>query len=121
MPGYANYKTLYKEEYNCLRDEGYDVEKYVQPSPDTEGFLPLPGESDSYNDTDDRDFWKKAYENLIKVRNTPLVDGFPYCEPNDFDEIMKEAEKAPELIPLSDTEYNDRLSGAFFGRCAAVI
>lgn len=121
MPGYANYKTLYKEEYNCLRDEGFDVEKFVQPSPDAEGFLPLPGACDSYNDTDDKDFWKKAYENLIKVRNTPLVKGYPYIEPNDFDEIMRAADKAPELIPLSDEEYIDRLSGAFYGRCAAVI
>ena len=41
MPGYANYKTLYKEEYACLKDEGYDVDKYTQPCVDNEEFLPF--------------------------------------------------------------------------------
>ena len=121
MPGYANYKTLYKEEYNCLKDEGYNVEKYTQPNPDATDFLPFPNEVDSYNEGEDKGFWKKAYYNLIKVRESPIVDGYPYVEPNDYDEIMKEADTAPELIPLSDDEYIERLNGAFFGRCAAVI
>lgn len=121
MPGYANYKTLYKEEYNCLKDEGYNVEKYTQPNPDATDFLPFPNEVDSYNEGEDKEFWKKAYYNLIKVRESPIVDGYPYVEPNDYDEIMKEADTAPELIPLSDDEYIERLNGAFFGRCAAVI
>ena len=121
MPGYANYKTLYKEEYNCLKDEGYDVDKFVQPSAADAEFLPFPDQIDSYNENDDPLLWKNAYENLIKVRNTPLRVDYPYVEPNDFEEILKEAAPAPELIPLSDEEYRERLSGAFFGRCAAVI
>ena len=121
MPGYANYKTLYKEEYNCLKDEGYDVDKFVQPCANDKEFLPFPDQVDSYNENDDPLLWKNAYENLIKVRNTPLRVDYPYIEPNDFDSIMKEADEAPELIPLSDEEYRERLSGAFFGRCAAVI
>ncbi len=121
MPGYANYKTLYKEEYDALRDEGFDVEKYVQPSPDAEGFLPFPNECDSYNEGEDREFWKKAYYNLIKVRETPIVEGYPYLEPNDFDEILKEAAPMPSLEPLSSKEYENRLKGAFLGRCSAVI
>ncbi len=121
MPGYANYKTLYKEEYDCLRDEGYNVEKYIQPSPDAEGFLPFPNECDSYSEGDDKEFWKKAYYNLIKVREYPLVDGYPYIEPNDFEEIMKEADNAPVLEPISSEEYQKRLEGAFYGRCSAVI
>ena len=121
MPGYANYKTLYKEEFACLKDEGYDVDKYTQPSVDSLQFLPFPDQIDSYNENDDPLLWKNAYENLIKVRNTPLRNDYPYIEPNDFYSIMKEASQAPELIPLDNEEYKERLSGAFFGRCAAVI
>ena len=121
MPGYANFKTLYKEEYDCLRDEGYDVERFIQPSPDAEGFLPFPNECDSYNEGDDKELWKKAYYNLIKVRELPLVENYPYFEPNDFEEIMQNTDTPPVLVPLTDTEYMQRLKGAFFGRCSAVI
>ena len=121
MPGYANFKTLYKEEYNCLKDEGYDVERFAQPDKSSKEFLPFPNECDSYDEGDDKEFWKKAYYNLIKVREHGIVDGYPYIEPNDYDEIMAEAENAPVLEPISDEEYRNRLKGAFYGRCAAVI
>ena len=121
MPGYANYKTLYKEEYACLKDEGYDVDKYAEPCVDNSEFLPFPDQIDSYSENDDPLIWKTAYENLIKIRNTPLRKDYPYVEPNDFEEIMKEAPPMPALTPLSSDEYKERLSGAFFGRCAAVI
>lgn len=121
MPGYANYKRLYTEEYSALKDEGYDVEKYVQPSADSADFLPFPNQCDDYDEGDDREFWKRAYYNLIKVRNTTIVDGYPYVEPNDFEGIMNEASPMPSLVPLTDEEYKKRLEGAFFGRCAAVI
>lgn len=121
MPGYANYKTLYKEEYNCLRDEGYDVDKFVEPSINSREFLPFPDQVDSYEENDSPLLWKNAYENLIKVRNTPLRADYPYFEPNDYDEILKEATPCPELLPLNDQDYRERVSGAFFGRCAAVI
>lgn len=121
MPGYANFKTLYKEEYDCLRDEGYNVEKFVQPDPDSKEFLPFPNECDSYEEGEDKEFWKKAYYNLIKVREFPIVDGYPYVEPNDYDEIIKQADNEPVLEPLTDEEYMNRLKGAFYGRCAAVI
>ena len=121
MPGYANYKTLYKEEYACLKDEGYDVDKFAQARVDNSEFLPFPDQIDSYAENDDPLIWKTAYENLIKVRNTPIKDNYPYVEPNDFEAIMKEATPMPELTPLDGEEYKERLSGAFFGRCAAVI
>lgn len=121
MPGYANYKTLYKEEYACLRDEGYDVDKYAEPCVDNSEFLPFPDQVDNYSENDDPLLWKTAYENLIKIRNTPPRKNYPYVEPNDFEEIMKEAGEMPRLTPLEEDEYKERLSGAFFGRCAAVI
>lgn len=121
MPGYANFKTLYKEEYNCLKDEGYDVERFAQPDQCSKEFLPFPNECDSYDEGDDKEFWKKAYYNLIKVRDYGIKEDYPYVEPNDYDEIMAEAENAPVLEPISDDEYRNRLKGAFYGRCAAVI
>ena len=121
MPGYANFKTLYKEEYNCLKDEGYDVERFAQPDKSSKEFLPFPNECDSYDEGEDKEFWKKAYYNLIRVRNYGIKKSFPYNEPNDYDEIMAEAENAPVLEPISDDEYRNRLKGAFYGRCAAVI
>ena len=121
MPGYANYKTLYKEEYACLKDEGYDVDRYLCPEADAKEFLPFPNEVDSYGEKDDPTLWKTAYDNLIKVMDTELRADYPYFEPNDFDAIMAEADKMPDLQPLTDEEYEERLNGAFFGRCAAVI
>lgn len=121
MPGYANYKTLYKEEYACLKDEGYDVDKYAVPCVDNSEFLPFPDQVDNYSENDDPLLWKTAYENLIKIRNTPIRDDYPYVEPNDFEEIIKEADSMPTLSPLSSEAYRERVSGAFIGRCAAVI
>ena len=121
MPGYANYKTLYREEYKCLKDEGYDVDSFTKPLVDSGEFLPFPDQVDTYTENDDPIVWKNAYESLIKVRSTPIRADYPYIEPNDYDAIMAEADEAPQLIPLSDEEYKERLSGAFFGRCAAVI
>lgn len=119
MPGYANYKTLYKNEYNCLKDEGYDVDKFAKPS-DSKEFLPFPDEVDSY-DCESPEFWKNAYYSLIKVRELGIRKDYLYFEPNDYDEIMANAINAPSLIPLTDEEYIERINGAFYGRCAAVI
>ena len=119
MPGYADYKKLYAEEYRTLFEEGYDVEKYIVDDENSEGFCPSPKNQDKYPETDD--FWKRPYENLVKILGTELRKDYPYVEPNDFDEIMKQAGKMPQLEPLSDEEYKNRIYGAFYGRCSAVI
>ncbi|MBO5373886.1 MAG: ADP-ribosylglycohydrolase family protein [Clostridia bacterium] len=119
MPGYADYKKLYAEEYMTLFEEGYDVEKYIIDDENDENFCPNPKNQDKYPEGDD--FWKRPYENLVKIMDTPLRVGYPYVEPNDFDEIMAQAGKAPSLEPLTDEEYKNRIYGAFYGRCAAVI
>ena len=119
MPGYANYKRLFWEEYRTLLWEGYSPDKYINEDEVSDCFLPDPKNADKYPDGDD--FWRRPYENLCKVMDTPIREGYPYVEPNDFDSIMNEAVKAPEMKPLSDEEYKKRLYGAFFGRCAAVI
>ncbi len=119
MPGYADYKKLYWEEYRTLYDEGYDVEKYIVNDDSREDFCPNPSEQDKYPEGDD--FWKRPYENLVKAMNGPVREGYPYVEPNDFDEIMAQASKAPTLEPLTDEEYKNKIYGAFYGRCSAVI
>lgn len=119
MPGYADYKKLYVEEYKTLYDEGFDVEKYIVDDESSPSFAPNPQNADKYPEGDD--FWKKPYENLVKVMDTELREGYPYIEPNDFDGIMAQAIDAPELLPLSDEEYEKRIKGAFYGRCASVI
>ena len=119
MPGYADYKKLYWEEYRTLFEEGYDVEKYIVNDESSNDFCPDPKEQDRYPDDDA--FWKRPYENLVKIMDTPLREDYPYVEPNDFDEIMAQAGKMPKLEPLSDEEYTNRIYGAFYGRCSAVI
>jgi ADP-ribosylglycohydrolase len=120
MPGYANYKRLYVEEYKTLFDEGFDVEKYIVNDEKSDKFAPNPQNIENYPETDD--FWQRPYENLAKVMDTgDIREGYPYIEPNDFDSIMAQAIEAPELFPLSDEEYEKRIYGAFYGRCASVI
>ena len=119
MPGYADYKRLYWEEYRTLKWEGYDVDKYINNNEGEKDFMPSPENAENYPQGDD--FWQKPYENLIKVMDTPLRSDYPYVEPNDLESIMAQAGKTPELIPLSSEEYRKRLYGAFYGRCAAVV
>lgn len=119
MPGYADYNKLYIEEYKTLKWEGYDVEKYINNDEKSEDFMPDPAKVENYPQGDD--FWQRPYENLVKVMHTPIRHNYPYLEPNDLDGIMAQAQKAPELLPLSNEEYKKRLYGAFFGRCSAVI
>ncbi len=119
MPGYANYKRLFCEEFKTLKWEGYDPDKYIVNDKESPDFCPDPKTADNYPSGDD--FWRRPYENLVKVMDTPIRDGYPYYEPNDFEAIMAEATPAPHMKPLSDEEYRRRLYGAFYGRCAAVI
>ena len=119
MPGYADYKRLYIEEYKTLFEEGYDVEKYIVDDENSEDFCPNPQNVDNYPTGDD--FWQKPYENLVKVMDTPLRADFPYIEPNTFDEIKAQTIVAPVLEPISDEEYEKRIQGGFYGRCASVI
>ena len=119
MPGYADYKGLFKTEFKTLYDEGYDPIKYIVEDESSESFCPNPENIDKYPEDDG--FWKKPYENLVKVMNTEIREGYPYVEPNTLEEIMSQAGEAPVLEPLSDEEYERRIYGAFYGRCAAVI
>lgn len=105
MPGYAGWKTLYKNEYLQLREEGYPV-----------GDAPEP-------DTDDRTEaqWEAAYRELWKVRDRGMRTDYPYEEPDALEEILEGAGEMPHLKPLTFNRYRERISGAWFGRCAGVV
>ena len=122
MPGYASWKTLYKEEYKQLFEEGYAVGNNSIPDM-TEEYLPFPAEvrgelkEDSVSEAE----WEKAYRNLWKVREKGIRPDFPYVEPLEYEEIVKAASEPPELVKLDAREYEERIKGAWFGRSGAVI
>ena len=103
MPGYADWKTLYREELFQMREEGYDLTDAPQMSVDGEELLPFPGMTNDPNRADA--VWESAYRKLEELKMHPLRADFPYCEPNDFEEILKAASPMPNLVPLSDAYH----------------
>ncbi|MBQ9121088.1 MAG: ADP-ribosylglycohydrolase family protein [Clostridia bacterium] len=119
MPGYANWKQLYKEEFYALAEEGYDVSAACSPDLGA-AQLPIPGGDTSAGD-DTEAYWQSAYERLWAVREKGIRPDYPYVEPLTFEDVKKEMPTAPALAPLSEEEYLDRLTGAVRGRLAGVI
>lgn len=122
MPGYANWKTLYKEEYLQLFEEGYLVGN--NPKPDMmEEYLPFPADvrGELKEDSISEEDWEKAYWNLWRIREKGIRSDFPYIEPERYDEIIGAAGELPVLEPMGSEEYVERIRGAWYGRCAAVI
>ncbi|MBZ0303646.1 MAG: ADP-ribosylglycohydrolase family protein [Anaerolineae bacterium] len=119
MPGYANWQGLYKLEYGQLYEEGYPVGD--TPLPDlAAAYLPddLRGRAEeSLTEAD----WQRAYHALWQVRAQGLRPDYPFVEPDDLESIIADAAPVPVLTPLSPSEYQERVKGAWFGRCAAVI
>ncbi|MBE6657882.1 MAG: ADP-ribosylglycohydrolase family protein [Ruminococcaceae bacterium] len=119
MPGYADWKTLYREELFQMKEEGYDLSDAPAMTPGGESILPFPGmKCDSDNS---EEVWEAAYHKLEEIAKQPLRADYPYTEPNDYDGILAAAAPMPALIPLSDEEYRERIRGAVYGRIAAVI
>ncbi|MBE3142940.1 MAG: hypothetical protein IMZ61_03335, partial [Planctomycetes bacterium] len=121
MPGYANWKTLYKDEYFQLYEEGYPVGNLPTPDLSAE-YLPFPAElrGELEEDGISEEEWETAYWSLWKVREKGIRSDFPYTEPDDFDEIINQADPHPALEPLSQAEYEERIKGAWFGRAVGV-
>ena len=117
MPGNASWRILYADEYQQLTEEGYPVAESARtlslPLPDSHVGTPENTESEAR--------WEAAYHRLWSVRDQGLRDGFPYDEPVAYEYIMAAAPPEPTLSSLSDEEYAERVKGAWFGRCAAVI
>lgn len=119
MPGYASWKQLYKEELFQMKEEGYDLSEAPEMATDGESLLPFPGCASPGGD--DEPVWEAAYHILEKIMKQPLRKDYPYYEPNDFDEILKEAASIPEMQPVSEEDYAERIKGAVYGRFAAII
>lgn len=122
MPGYANWKNLYREEYFQLKEEGYPVDDFMQ-STDQSQQLPFPKDfvSGQEDRPEEEPLWKERYEQLWKVTEKGLRPDFPYREPNDLEEIFKLATLDQTYEMLTQEEYRERLKGAWLGRCGAVL
>ncbi|MBP5255936.1 MAG: ADP-ribosylglycohydrolase family protein [Clostridia bacterium] len=110
MPNYATWKNLYKDEFYHMTLEGCRTDG---PAADGKPLV-LP---DAPGDVD----WEKEYDRLWSVREKGLRPGYPYVEPVEYEDILKECSPLPELRPLDEDEYIERLSGAVRGRIAGVV
>jgi hypothetical protein len=119
MPGDANWKSLFQLEYQQLYEEGYPVgesKKPGWPSP----YLSFLDETKKESELSEQD-WEKGYANLWQVRQQRLRADFPFIEPNDYESIITDAVNPPSLQALDDTEYAERVKGAWYARCAGVV
>ncbi len=122
MPGYANWKQLYQEEYFQMREEGFDLKGI--PSPEEMKFnLPIPVKlGEQVNVLENEPFWEKAYWTLWDRYQAGVSPEYPYVEPNQLEQIFAEASPLPKLgVPVCGETYQQRIAGAFRGRCAAVV
>jgi hypothetical protein len=122
MPGYADWKTLYQEEFGQLYEEGYSVGSDPQEAVSTES-LPFPAQVLEEQDESDisEDEWEQAYWKLLKLKEKGIRADFPYIEPDEYDAIIAAAADVPALEPLTMDEYVERIRGAWFGRCGGVV
>src|SRR5512138_284665 len=119
MPGIANWRELFDLEYRQLFEEGYPVGD--QPEPDWPSpYLPLADPAQKKAEIPEKD-WEKAYQNLWGRRASGIRPGFPFVEPNDYAEIIAAATNPPATLRLDSAEYEERILGAWFGRCAGVV
>jgi hypothetical protein len=116
------------DEYYQLAEEGYLIgEEHAKPDRGWGQFLPLPAElrgdsnPNSGGESENEHEWEQAYWRLWQVREQGIRADFPYTEPDDFGTILAMADSPPKLQPLSQQEYEDRIKGAWFARCAGVV
>ena len=112
MPGYADWRKLFLEEFLQMKDEGYDLTDAPKVSEDQKTLAN--GESSDAA-------WERAYRDLWALTENPLRPDYPYEEPNDLAGILAAAGERPELTPTDGEEYARRLRGAVYGRVAGVI
>jgi ADP-ribosylglycohydrolase len=120
MPGYANWENLYKLEYLQLYEEGYPVGDSQEPDYSASYLPSQVRHSDDLTALSEAD-WEAAYHSLWRIREQGLRPDYPFVEPDDFDAIIADAEAAPDLEPLTDEEYAERIKGAWYGRLAGVV
>ena len=120
MPGYANWKDLFALEYLQRYEEGYPVGDSIEPD-HSAAYLPQAlREATDPSSLTEAD-WADAYARLWEIRDMGIRSDFSFVEPDDFDSIVADAGAVPELQPLSDAEYAERIKGAWNGRIGGVI
>ena len=120
MPGFANWKDLFTLEYLQLYEEGYPVGNAPQPNYSADYLPQTLRHAEDIATLTEAD-WEQAYRCLWRIRRRGIRPGFPFVEPDDYESIIADAAMPPQLIPLKDAEYLERIKGAWFGRIAAVI
>lgn len=120
MPGYANWKDLYALEYLQLYEEGYPVGDSIAPDYSAPYLPAALREAADLSRLKEAD-WAEAYQRLWDLRERGLRADYPFEEPNDFESIIADAAELPDLQPLSDEEYAQRIKGAWYGRIGGVV
>ncbi|MCY4021233.1 MAG: ADP-ribosylglycohydrolase family protein [Chloroflexi bacterium] len=120
MPGYANWKDLYALEYLQLYEEGYPVGDSIAPD-HSASYLPTSvREAADLSRLTEAD-WADAYKCLWALRERGIRADYAFDEPNDFESIIADAADVPNLQPLSDEGYAERIKGAWYGRIGGVV
>lgn len=121
MPGYANWKTLYREESLALWEAGYRVDR---PSGEVSTkFLPFPEqflELEERGGVPEAD-WEVAYWKLWAMTEQGQRENWNYAEPDDLEAILRASAATPQLLPLTDVDYAGRIAGAWLGKCTGVV
>ena len=115
MPGYANWQDLFALEYLQLYEEGYPVGDSTEPDLSASYLPDAVREASDPSSLTEAD-WADAYKRLWAIRDQGIRSDFPFVEPDDFDSIIADADDVPNLQPLSDDEYAERIKGAWYGR-----
>lgn len=97
MPGYANWKQLYKEEYFQLEQEGYDVKGGCRPESAGEAILPFPDTAEEVLTEAEERRWKDWYGKLWKIREKGIRPDYPYSESETEKEILQTIAQTPHI------------------------
>lgn len=118
MPAGMSWKEMYQLEYYQMRGEGYDVASM----PDgREGDSPIAFHLSEDGDAGADERWREAHERLVGLKRKGIRPDYPYQEPDGLEDILALADGVPQITPVSGRAYEDRVRGAWFARCAAVV
>jgi len=120
MPGYANWKDLFAQEYLQLFEEGFPVGDTAETDFEA-AYLPAAVRNATDRAKLTEADWEAAYRALWSQRERGIRADYSFVEPDDFDAIIADAPDPPPLRPLSDEAYAERIKGAWFGRIGGVI
>lgn len=130
MPAGMSWKEMVCLEYDQMEGEGYDMSGLdrVRDRGGKAGFHLAAAQAEG-DEAACRAAWAELRERKragLRQRaglqqRAGLRQDFPYREPDGLAEILSLAEAPPALKPVSGLDYEDRVFGAWFARCAAVV